>query len=444
MKKVFLLFLAALLIFTTACSGGGGGTAPAYGSGDYPTDDTYHPETDNPYFLYNIESYNRVARSRDGYYFLLYGTLLYADADTMQPIPVCARPNCRHNEETDPVKKQECNAYFPVSVAGNVFVSNDQLYVFHKTFGLNINNEIKDMDDYALTAITPDGTQRTTVFEVESDFALMNMIHRGRFYIVTQSTNEQGFSTAELWSYSLDNPREEPKLLYQSEPLQQTSNIVMNLYAYGTRLYLREYLAVSDSGQERVLRIYDLTTNEWTVLENPEGYSMGSQAIADGQLIRAYSLPNASSAYNLGEELPDLSAPLTISQLDGSGESEIDFATWGAMTADESYIYMRSPNYYEAQADGTYVSSISTGSYYFYDPEMNLVDELHLEDIAVKDTQLVSCTLYPTQGEHILLYARYRRHMAFYYINRSEIGTGNITPVEFLNYTMDEYSFINN
>jgi len=445
MKKALLLLIAAMLIFTTACSGSGGRTAPAYGSGNYPTNDTYDPETDNPYYLSGSAASNKVAQTQNGYYFLLYDTLLYTDEETMEPIPVCSKPNCRHHEETDETKRKACNAYFQMSPsAGNVLVSNGQLYVFHRALGLVINDVQKGMFDYALTKVSADGVKRTTILEVQSKFPLMNMIHRGRFYIVIQSTNEQGCSTAELWSYSLDNPKEEPKLLYQSEPLLQTSNIVIDLHAYGTQLYLREYLAASEGGQERVLRIYDLTTNEWTILENPEGYNLGVNAIAGGKLVHIYSPLGASAMFEVGDKAPDLSGPMLVSKLNGSSAEEIAFDTWGGMTADESYIYLRSPRYTQQQTDGSYTYSTPTDSYYFYDTKMNLVDELPLERLASEGDELLSCTIYPMNNEHILIHARYRKHMAFYYFDRSEIGTGEIKPMEFMRYEQSEYLFTNN
>ena len=110
MKKTLLMLMTALLLFTAACSGGGGAIV-------YPTDNTYHPETDDPYFNTHNQHLRDVVTAEKGYYFLIENTLLYADADTMEPIQVCSKPNCTHNEETESDKlaqsREICEAYFP-------------------------------------------------------------------------------------------------------------------------------------------------------------------------------------------------------------------------------------------------------------------------------------------------------------------------------------------
>ena len=436
MKKALLLLLTTLLFFTAACSGGSGSTT----AGKYPTDDTYHPETDHPYYMSAITGYVSVARAQNGYYFMLDNTLLYADVDTMEPIPVCAKPNCRHHEETDMAKQQACSAYFPRQSASSVFVSNGQLYVFHSTFGLNLAGKAPEISGYALTKVSFDGSVRETLLTFENAQMVLQLIHRGRFYMVVQTTDEQGYSTYEIRSYSLDNPNEEPKVLYRSQPIALSHSVVQNFYAYGMRLYVKEELADTDDWQNLVLRICDLNTGEWTVIVNPEGYRMGPSSIAAGKLVCAYWPIGISAMYNAGEDVPNLAAPMISYALDGSDAQELAFESWGTMMADANYIYLVSPRITQLHADGSYTISTPTDSLYFCDPEMNLVDELPLERIARPGGTLTGYMIFPLEGGNVLLYARYQDGMAFYSIDRDQIGSGEITPTVFLEYDFGEYS----
>jgi len=450
MKKSLLLVMIILLLGTSACSGNGDrvtSTTPATISDTIPeADNTYHYLVDNPYYLSGSNAGNYVAETEDGFYFLVSDTLLYADRDTMEPIPVCAKPNCRHHQETDPLKKQDCDAYFRESQsAGGVFYTDGSLYVFHSSLGMVVNNEEKDSpDSFALTQVSADGTQRKTVLDISCKFPGKNCIHRGQFYLVTQTTNEHGLSVAELWAYSLETPNKAPQLLYQTEERMRTANLVSSLCAYGNNLYLREYVDDEANGKIQVVRIYNLTTEKWTVIENPDGYTAIQNCISNGKLLTLYGKIGATTFYNAGESKPDLAAPMIASALDGSNSKEIKSASWGAATADDKYIYLNSPKLNEVQANGDSVSSTPTDSIYFYDAKMNLIDELPFECLGKKEGVLLQCNIYPMRGETFLLHARFGSTLAFYYFDRSEIGTGNITPVEFLSCEWNTYQFINN
>ena len=179
------------------------------------------------------------------------------------------------------------------------------------------------------------------------------------------------------------------------------------------------------------------------MVENPEGYTAGMNCIADGRLITTYAPIGGSALYNTGETV-NLDGPMFMRALDGSAPEEITVDTWGAITADRQYIYLNSPRLTEVTAAEEYITSTPTDSIYFYDPEMNLIDELPFERLAREGATLGGCTIYPMRGDKVLLQARYGGSFVWYYFDRSEIGTGNITPVEFLSYERNTYQFINN
>ena len=94
MKKWMSLVVSCFFILTS-CSP----TSP------YPTDDTYHFETDSQYTFYTQGGFRNFAETENGYYFSMNinGScfLFYADKKDMRPIILCNRPNCLHYEEFD-------------------------------------------------------------------------------------------------------------------------------------------------------------------------------------------------------------------------------------------------------------------------------------------------------------------------------------------------------
>jgi len=338
-----------------------------------------------------------------------------------------------------------CNAFFFATIASDVFYYDSELYVFHRWYP---TTSLFDPSEYrmCLTRISPDGSRRQTILELDFGVIGETILHRGVFYLATQSVNEQGKTLGQLWAYPLHEPKQEPKLLYQTEELDFTHNVFTHMYAYGNYLYLGEYLTANHHGsvynayQLRSLRILDLTTDEWIVSEVPEGYTFGGSAIAGGKLVREYTPIGVTNALAADGTKPDLAGPLLISDLDGSNVEQISFQAWGRMSADESYIYIQDPIY---SADGK--TSVMNDSLRFYDCQMNPVDELPLDKLAYNE-KLITLTVFATQGEKILLHATHGGENStntLYYINRSEIGSGNITPKLFHRYSSRAYSIAN-
>jgi len=170
MKKPMLVILTAMLLFTTACSDS---DKFQLLSDKYPQDNTFHPEYDCPYYLETTNADNQIAQTENGFYFLIGSFLMYADSEQMNPIPVCPKPNCRHNEETDSAKRQMCEAYFEqILGCSGVFYYNDDVYVLHRMY-----DEDKDSGEKitvnALTKVDPANMKRYTVLKTEGTLGLI-------------------------------------------------------------------------------------------------------------------------------------------------------------------------------------------------------------------------------------------------------------------------------
>ena len=192
------------------------------------------------------------------------------------------------------------------------------------------------------------------------------------------------------------------------------------------------------------MHIYNLTTGEWSELEMPEDHNLGSHFIHDGKLWCTYTPIDPTNQYKKGEERPESSVILYVYELDGSGGTRVAHDDLGSMNADESYIYMTSPVSYEAPASGQAVSSLPTRSLFFYDSQMNLIDEMSFDAFNQEEGELIIFNMFPLWGGKTLMLADYRNVNTYWYIDHAEVGTGNITPVEFLRYEGGDYSFTDN
>ena len=421
MKKVSLLLLTALLLFTTACSGGGGtGLIPR----GYPTDNTYHPETDCSYTTASAMYGSRVAETELGYYTFANCYLLFTDAKTMETVPVCAKPNCLHEEEPDEDKRKECNAYFKgIALVGSVFYVDDSLYIWHK---LEHTSDLIPQDgahseilNYcALTQVSIDGTQRKTLFVTHSPGLSFSCIHRGRFYTIRQVWDESGHRREELWSYSLKNPSEEPICLFQSQSMYPSGVFYFNLFCYGNYLYVRERIdAWTETEQFRIL---NLLTNEWTVLENPEGKSARWMLVHNGSLLAFYGDPQWSYAENLSV----MDADLYRLELDGSNPEFLGEYAYVHASSDNEYLYMTEPH----------LCDRNKVTMYIYDRDMNLVDSFDCDYSDHPNWQIGYFSVYPMRGNRYIYCASILSDVVFGSFDRSSIGSGSIQAEQYFRF----------
>ena len=141
----------------------------------YPTDNAYHAETDCQFSWYSNMGTRIFAETPEGYYALLHQCVLhYIDKKTMEPIPVCAKPNCLHND-------QSCDAYFN-GIDCSVDFVDGKLYVTAQG-----KPGIDDPGRTLLMEVAPDGSQRKTLISYPAsplDYK-RRVIHRGYFYRAT-------------------------------------------------------------------------------------------------------------------------------------------------------------------------------------------------------------------------------------------------------------------
>jgi len=138
MKKRNLASSLLLLIFTLTTLAALTGCAPSYRDGDdYIWGQDFQ-------FSFAIQGNRRsLAESESGYYLLSGEYLYYADKETMRPVILCGRPNCRHNEETSEDTGPLCHAFVHTGMASAYITFFDgALYVLSDSFSLTQVSEI--------------------------------------------------------------------------------------------------------------------------------------------------------------------------------------------------------------------------------------------------------------------------------------------------------------
>ncbi len=210
----------------------------------YPTDNVYHPETDS-HFMY--AGYDvQMTESPDGYYVKMGDTLYFIDKKTLQASPLCGKPNCRHQDETESEKLIACDAFFTSSDCPCLEFQNGYLYVCapDRLFAPDAQTAIVQMK--------PDGTERKVVATIP-DTAVDCLIHRGYIYYADRVFSEEMDASYGIYRVPLDGGEKE---LIMPGNLQ--GGQFSNLRAYGNYLYTLEV-----ASEERFdLRGVNLLTGE--------------------------------------------------------------------------------------------------------------------------------------------------------------------------------------
>jgi len=298
MKKTLLVILTALLLFATACSNG---FDPSFDLPEvvepgilipegFPTDDNYHWDTDS-----EPNPSDSVYCAVLGKYLQFEGFFLMCmDPDMLEStsMPLCAREGCRHNQEIEEEKRAECFAWFPGGGPNRIQYYNGRIYVSHRAL---------DSDDYVLSSISPDGTDRRIEKQIASSnpyepeflelgHAGFTVLHRGQVFCTWMRPVSETGTVSELWTWTLGETDAEPRCIFRSSniSLWQTA---ANLRVYGTKLYLyEEYNNPRTRGDMRefdirgAVYVLDLQTGEISEIKMPEGYFAVGHEIEGGNL----------------------------------------------------------------------------------------------------------------------------------------------------------------
>lgn len=174
----------------------------------------FNPETDfqSEYYDWTMETHP-IVEVEDGYYMLVGYYLYYVDKETMEYTPLCNKPNCLHQEETDQMKVLDCNAMFWIQPTMYSVLNYYEGYLYIPTVEMGEDeNQLPEMK-YVMNRVSPDGETREVIHEFEKPVG-MAIVHRGYIYY-SSSAEALGSESAGIYRISVDGGTEET--LYTAE-----------------------------------------------------------------------------------------------------------------------------------------------------------------------------------------------------------------------------------
>lgn len=351
-KHIRTMFLSVAILFSlTAC---GSKTEEDYGN-------EYIPETDFPYMYETGLDGTYIAESDTGYYYISGHFLFYADKDTMESIPLCNKPDCKHMDETDYTKVGYCNAYLG---RGGVF-PYIQCYK-NEIYTIEGFNATEKNYEKSLIKISADGSKREYLMKASG--SELYAIHRGYIYIA-----RNGGVNACVVRIPLDKLDSEPETVFK--PKLDSSNFFLTLK--GNYAIITNFGVINeDESYHYQCFTYNIITGETVhILEDEEsaGICPAIYRSNDDRLIYSKSDTNYSEGPVTDDNI------IYSADLDGTNETVFKdyrdktdkFAV--QLTFDGTY-------YYERWVNGMLEEEDSKGRHFtIYDKEFNLLYDGNLD-----------------------------------------------------------------
>ncbi len=263
MKKI-LIFLSILVLVLTACES----NKVAVES------EEFNLETDFQSEYYDLTwQTHPIVEMEDGYYILVGYYLYYVDKETMEYTPLCNKPNCLHQKETDQMKVMDCNAmvWSDISLHTSLNYYKQYLYIAAVEL-LTDENEISERK-YVMDKIPLDGGEREIIHEFENpvDTAI---VHRGYIYYSSSFSQIGSDEKTSVYRIPIEGGKEE--LLYSAEK----DNQISYLRVIGTNLSFTEY----DEEHGHKVCQYNLVNGEIKKISFESGIDVVGDRIANGRI----------------------------------------------------------------------------------------------------------------------------------------------------------------
>ena len=386
------IFIFIFTIFFAGCT-------PKTG---YPSDNHFYLGTDFQHTWTATSQERILTESEDGYYCILLRDSIYylyfIDKATMKIVPLCNKPNCLHDQETEDEKIIDCNAY----LYGNSFYTNlnfmdGKLYLVPN-----------DQEQTVVLQMEPDGSNRKELYRINGKtHGSHTAFHRGMLYISFHIYTQEMEAASEIWAYPLNTTKKSPEKL---GTFSINKGGLDELKVQGNFLYTKALSSKSDERmQDNIYRI-DLTHKkifEQFILEDSEtvyGLSFSGDTVFSG----------IGKNQGAGSYVLNLS-PMEYRRTDLEGKNQ---GIW------------KEDLYQEFASDDTYfyLWSIPHGDLPEKDRKLVIYDKGCNEVVrfSVGETLPQYNTFYISPGEDIFILTK---DQSLYYFPKSEIGSGNITPV---------------
>ena len=289
-KIIICCLMAAIIVFTSGCSE------------KYSED--FNLETDCQYSYYNsVTSWNKIQSDGDGQYILKDYYIYYYNTEKNTMVPLCNKPNCLHDMETDQSRRLDCNACAPAEFGGgDARIQYYDGYIYYFFNGL---------EDFSLYRVSKDGSKKDKIFTINDENMLYTwLIHRGYFYYVTQTyyygedKDTQVYQQSELKYIKLSSNMKEDdaQVIFKSDNKHSAFGIYdlkayKNYLCYNLTANTNDVEWENDEGWYSQIYsptyLYNIKTGENREIPVPEGYSKttaigGVAFLKDKMLIKLY------------------------------------------------------------------------------------------------------------------------------------------------------------
>jgi hypothetical protein len=323
-------------------------------------------------FRQSESSIGRYIETPEGcYYSPLNQYIYFSEYGNTKYVKLCAKPDCDHNST-------DCNAYI-----GHAIIGYYDGKIYYKT-GTSLNCMEMDGSDHKRVKTLYEGIDANSGY-----------FHNGYYYYIITKGGSFGFpanTDDNLYRVKVDNDSKSEIIV--------TNDVISSVNMFtvvGENIYLYDY----GSGNDLYLYEFSMKTKEWTLLT--EKWMTFGACYFDEDHGYGYKINVGFYEYDLKERKLNLAKP-------------IEFEDSGICAAYyyPDYIYLI--HFYGENT--TYENQIL----YIYDRAYNLLETVGSDTVAFSK----SGGGFVTDIGNYIIYSTSYLNKPDYYINKSEIGTGNL------------------
>ena len=274
MKRILILTIFALCVsLLVSCRQGPGLKSSTYEDGFVKGED-FNPTSASFEMLPN-----NIAVTSKGVYFIAAYFLFFADPETMEARPLCSRPNCLHNEEPDPMKIPECDAFVGCTEHGS-FITG-----YHDNLIMTCLN--KSNFKVELVQADPDGRNRKTLIpDLDKQMIDCLRVHRGVVYYLRSENDLDGNKELSLNAVSFTGKKLSSDRFYSIAAGNSDGGYSYQILPAGNHVYFDIFISKDQKTGERDMALleFDIRTGKVSEIFTGEQYYSLS-GVRNGKLI---------------------------------------------------------------------------------------------------------------------------------------------------------------
>lgn len=297
---------------------------------------TYQEGLDWDWRCWDVHLTSAFVETENGYCTRIGDYIYFCSFENEVMLPLCGRPDCLHDKETDPEKQKECTAYVPFGTFGEQLVYYDgKLYAnMGEAEKEKLSQEMVFGDRLAM--LDTDGSSKTE-WDVTLEESYGFVMHRGSVYYTSQQTDPDTLEVSET-VYRMDIGTKQKTVLVRLEG-EASAMPSIRVYPYGDYVYINILLA-KDPEVPRL--IYDINSGK-TMVDRGSWQERIVPDQGNDFLLYRYVEDHIQQVETVSQ---DRSRRETIGELVLSGLDRFGFAadasavlyeSW--ITADDTYFY---------------------------------------------------------------------------------------------------------